>query len=214
MALLLSTSVAASSALPAHWSVYEQTTLPNGNLNFHPTAHGATFAFPDASSSSPAYVNYLLGEYTTSLTESNTVSATFTITTSSLTTAFLGNPDGGNPANSFVRLFIQANLPEDGSATCGVGHKNVLNYWWADVNSYTFIPGSASVTMTVSLDPANWSGICGNQASANTAGFDLALANIKYVGLSFGSNSFFSNGLGVDGGTGTATFQLTSFTIA
>jgi len=212
--LSFTTTSYAASALPAQWSAYGQNTLPNGHLNFHPFDHGTTFAFPDATSSSPAYVNYLLGEYTASLTESNTISATFTITTSLPTTSFLGNPDGGNPAISFVRLFIQANLPEDGSASCVGGHKNVNNYWWADVSAYTFAPGSATVTMTVNLNNVNWSGICGNPASSNPAGFDLALANIKYVGISFGSGYFFSNGLGVDGTTGTATFTLTSFAIS
>jgi hypothetical protein len=225
VALLFTANTAFASA---NWSAYGQTTLPNGHENFHPIAQGTTFAFPDATSSSPQFVNYLLADYPVSLTESNTITATFTITTSSATTAFAGNPDGGNPAISFVRLFVQANLPNDHSATCtaygnGVedgkgqtGTKNVLNYWWADVGSavYNFVPGSATITLTASLSNTNWSGICGNAGSSNVAGFDLALANIKEVGLSFGSNYFYSNGLGVDGTTGTAIFQLTSFTIS
>jgi hypothetical protein len=220
LAILLTlsmTSVAyAGSSLNSsnQWKIYEQNTLPDGNLHFYPADHGATFAMPDATSASPTFVNYMLDTYTASLTESNTITATFSVVTSSPTTVFYGNPDGGNPAVSFVRLFIQANLPEDGSATCGVGHKNLYNYWWADVGSYTFVPGSATATMSVTLNPANWSGICGNPGSANPAMFDTALANIKYVGLSFGSYYFFSNGLGVDGNTGTATFQLVSYSIS
>jgi hypothetical protein len=148
------------------------------------------------------------------LTESNMITASINVVTSSATTAFLGNPDGGNPSVAYVRLFIQANLPDDGSATCVGGNKNVLNYWWADVSSYTFTPGGGTYTMSATLDPANWSGICGNPASGNTAGFDQALAEIHLVGLSFGSGYFFANGLGVDGTTGTATFQLLSYNVS
>jgi hypothetical protein len=217
----------------SQWAVYEQNTLPNGALHFYPASHadtiaggGVEFSMPDATTlPSPTYVNYLLNTFTTSLTMSNTITATINVVTTCTSpvlvtpcpTAFVGNPDGGNPAVSYVRLFIQANLPEDGSANCGVGHKNILNYWWAvgSMSSYTFVPGgtTATVTLTASLDPTNWSGICGNSAALNPTGFSSALSDIKYVGLSFGSGSFFANGMGVDGSTGMATFQLLSYTV-
>jgi hypothetical protein len=208
----------------SQWAVYEQNTLPNGNLHFYPADHadtiptgGVQFSMPDASGSSPTYVNYLLNTFKTSLTESNTITATINVVASSPTTAYLGNPDGGNPAVSFVRLFIQANLPNDHSAAvCGI-NKNVNNYWWADAAFYTFTPGSSpgTVTLSASLSTVTglWSNICGQTSSANSAAFDSAIASISYIGLSFGSNSFFSNGMGVDGTTGTATFQLLAYTI-
>ncbi|HKT21779.1 MAG TPA: hypothetical protein VJR06_04040 [Nitrososphaerales archaeon] len=221
LALLPLTGVAfagSSTNSPSQWAIYEQTTLPNGGMNFSPAGHGMSFSMPDATSSSPAFVNYMLDTYTANLSEGNTITATFAVTTSSSSTAFLGDTFGGfNQATpAFVRLFIQANLPNDGSATCGVGRANVDNFWWADVSSYTFANGGSggTVTMSVSLNSANWSGICGNPASADQSGFDLALANIKYVGLSFGSGYFFASGVGVDGTTGTATFTLTSYTIS
>lgn len=221
LAILPMTGVAfagSSTDSSTQWAIYEQVTLPNGNLNFMPAAHGTTFAMPDATASAPAFVNYMLDTYTASLSESDSVSATFQVTTSSASTSFLGDTFGGfnlaTPAH--VRLFIQANLPNDGSATCGVGRANVDNYWWADVSPYTFVNGGTggTVTMTVSLNNANWSGICGNPASGDVQGFDLALANIKYVGLSFGSGYFFASGVGVDGSTGSATFQLTDFAVS
>jgi hypothetical protein len=220
LAVLPLTGVAfagSSTSSPTQWAIYEQTTLPNGDLNFYPAAHGSTFSMPDATSSSPTFVNYMLDTYTASLTEENTITATFTVTTSSGTTAFLGDTFGGSnlATPAFVRLFIQANLPNDGSATC-VGRANVDNYWWADVDSYTFTNGGSggTVTMTASLNSANWSGICGNPASSDVQGFDAALANIKYVGLSFGSGYFYASGVGVDGTTGTATFSLTGYSIS
>jgi len=208
----------------SQWAAFEQTTLPNGKLNFRPAVHadtiptgGVQFPMPNATGPSPTFVNYMLNNFTVSLTEGSTISATINVVGTSGVPGFLGDTFGGfNLAQpAFVRLFVEANLPSDGSATCVGGNQNGNNFWWADVNFYTFTPGGSGgpITLTVSLDPANWSGICGNPASANTAGFDLALANIKQVGLSFGSGFFFASGVGVDGTTGTANFQLLDYTI-
>ncbi len=207
----------------SQWAVYEQKTIPNGNLVFYPThadtipTGGVQFQFPDATSSAPAFVNYMLDTFTTSLTESSSITATISVTTVGAT-AFLGDTFGGyNSATpAFVRLFFQANLPADGSATCVGGNDNVNNYWWADVSSYTFVIGGSggTITLTASLDNANWSGICGNPGGSDVPAFDAALANIKYVGLSFGSGSFFASGVGADGTTGSASFQLLSYAIS
>lgn len=224
VALLSLTGVAsADSSLnsPSQWAIYEQTTMPNGSLNFHPAAHGMTFAMPDATSSSPTFVNYMLDTYTASLTESSVISATIYVATSSSSVLFMGDPlwtaiYGSPTTPAFVRLFIQSNLPNDGTASCVGGNDNEGNYWWADVDFYTFTSsgtGSAGFTMTVSLNPANWSGICGNGASSTPA-FDNSIAHIKYVGISFGSGDFFASGVGVDGSTGSATFQLVSYSVS
>jgi len=209
----------------SQWAVYMQNTLPNGNLHFYPAAHATTipgggvqFDMPDATDPSPTFVNYMLDTYTVALSESSTIAVTINVVASAAGTAFLGDTFGGSnpsPPPPSVRLFIQANLPSDGSAFCVGGNKNLNNYWWADINFYDFVAGGSGgpQTFVVSLDHANWSGICGNPASADKAAFDLAIANIKYVGLSFGSGYFFANGVGVDGNTGTATFQLLSYTI-
>ena len=212
------------SMVGSQWAVFEQTTQPNGNLNFHPAAHadniptgGVQFAMPNATGASPTFVNYLLNNFTVALTESSSITATINVAPASGVPAFLGDTFGGfnNATPAFVRLFIEANLPSDGSAGCVGGNQNVENFWWADVQAYTFTSGGSGgpITMTVSLNPANWSGICGNPASANPAGFHQALANIKQVGLSFGSGSFFASGVGVDGSTGGATFQVISYTV-
>lgn len=221
LAVLPLTGVAfagSSTSSPTQWAIYGQSTLPNGGMTFRPIGHGMSFAIPDATSSSPTFVNYMLDTYTASLSESDTITATFAVTATSTSTAIIGDSFGGvNPTTpAFVRLFIQANLPADGSATCVGGHANEDNYWWADVSSYTFVKGGSggSVTMAATLNYANWSGICGNPASGNPSGFDQALANIKYIGLSFGSGYYFASGVGVDGSTGSATFQLVSYTVS
>ena len=223
ISLLSLTGVAfASSSLgsPTQWAIYGETTQPNGNLNFHPIGHGMTFAFPDATAGSPTFVNYMLDTYTTSLTESDTISATITIDNPSGAT-IMGNPlwtaiYGSPTTPAFVRLFFQSNLPNDGSAVCVPGNDNNGNYWWADPSgaSYTFSgAGTITVTLTATLSSSNWSGICGNGASSTPA-FDNALANVKYVGLSFGSGYFFASGVGVDGTPGSATFTLVSYTVS
>lgn len=221
IALLSFTGVAvASSSLdsPTQWAIYGETTQPNGNLNFHPTGHGMSFSVPDVTSSSPNVVNYLLDTYTVSLTESSVITATFSVTGSGVVENPLwsGYPYYSHATPAFVRLFIQANLPNDHSAFCVGGNGNVENYWWADFASYTFVPGGSggSVTLAATLSPLNWSGICGNSGSSNVPAFENAIANTKYVGLSFGSGSFFADGVGVDGATGTATFTLLSYTVS
>lgn len=235
LALLVSTGIvfADSSSQPtmvgSQWAVYEQTTLPNGGLNFYPAAHadtiqsgGVQFQMPDATASSPTYVNYLLDTFTTSLVVSDIITATINVQTNpALTTLFKGNPNGGcypvsisaTTCPGAVRLFFQSNLPNDHSSFCTGGSANVNNYWWSDTAFYTFTPGSSpvTVTLTASLSGA-WSNICG-QSSVSNSGFSSSISNIKYVGLSFGSGFFFANGVGVDGTTGTATFQLTTYIV-
>jgi hypothetical protein len=239
-ALLLSSTATASSTtqqpamVGSQWKVYEQNTLPNGNLHFYPATHadtidtgGVEFSMPDAAGMPPTYVNYLLNTYTISLSESNTITATINVVTTCVvvtmtspcpTTTFVGNPNGVLPQPITVRLFIQSNLPEDGSATCGVGHKNVDNYWWsvAPGSSYDFTNGGTvtTVTLKATLSPSNWSGICGNSGASDPASFAASISDIKYIGLSFGSGFFYANGMGVDGSTGMATFQLLSYTFS
>jgi hypothetical protein len=185
-----------STSLPmvgSQWAVYEEVTLPNGNLHFYPAAHATTisaggveFAMPNASGFSPAYVNYLLDTSNVSLTESNVLSATINVETSAINTAFEGNPNGGCPGVSpttcpgAVRLFFQSNLPASGGSICTGNGTNQNNYWWSNpLPFYTFKPGpSGNVVLTASLDPANWSNLCGQTGSSDQAGFDAALAKI------------------------------------
>ena len=86
----------------SQWAVYEQKTLPSGSLNFYPAAHATTltsggveFQMPDGASSSPTFVNYILDSYTTSLSESNTISATIDVVANTGSPSFLGDTFGG-----------------------------------------------------------------------------------------------------------------------
>jgi hypothetical protein len=105
------------------------------------------------------------------------------------------------------------------------------DYWWySGPGGVLDLSGSAPLTETAALsDRANWSNVCGQFANnTNTYpgpncvgttdpavspydGFTNAMANVKEVGLSFGSSSRYASGIALDGGTGT--FTMTSFTV-
>lgn len=199
------------------------------------------FLFPDATASPPGFANLLTNGFTASLATTNTHKATFNVIASP-STMYVGNPDGDCPFASptfcpgNVRLYFASNLPQAGMTSClgfngNSNHPVVANefdFWWSNTpmqatvaNSgsyYQFSPtggGSGSpITLNVSLDPMNWSDLCGHAGTFDLAAFTASIANIEDVGLSFGSGFFFENGVGVDGTTGTATFQLTSYTIS
>jgi hypothetical protein len=143
----------------------------------------------------------------------------------------------GSNCPGTVRLYFASNLPQAGMDSClgfngNSGNMIVANefdYWWsnpiAPVSAQPGIPGSyyqfstigggsnGVITLQVSLDPLNWTDLCGHRGDFVLSSFMASISNIKDVGLSFGSGFFFENGVGVDGNTGTATFQLTSYTI-
>lgn len=222
---LAATGHAASAPEPkmvgSQWAVYEEKTLPNGGLDFYPGAHATTmgtggveFTMPEASGASPTWVNYLEDTFHVALTERSVVTAQIQVVAEP-TTSFVGDAFGGiNPVTpAFVRLFLQANLPNNHSSSCTGGNGNVDNYWWADASAYTFTSGSGGgATMSVPLTPGSWSNICGESGAGVGAAFDTALAHVSIIGLSFGSGYFFASGVGIL--QAPATFELVSYTIA
>jgi hypothetical protein len=201
------------------------TTVPNG----------IEFPFPDASATPPGYTLDLLDSYRAGLSTSDTLTAKINVVTSTLATAFEGNPSGGCPSSSpslcpgAVRLFFESNLPQAASVfpnSCTGANANEYSFWWSNTpiaatlatpgSYYQFAAGGSNgpITLQVQLDPKNWSDECGtfgNQSYATTQEFLAAISKIQYIGLSFGSGYFFANGVGVDGTTGTATFQLEGY---
>ncbi|MCL4447879.1 MAG: hypothetical protein M0Z77_10410 [Thermoplasmatales archaeon] len=176
----------------------------------------------------PHYISYLQ-KSSGPITPESTVTVTFSIP---VTAVFSGNPDGGDSGNSFVRIFFKAQLPEgqNGGSISGL---NEYTYWWSnpvaydfgDTTSQTTSPNGGSegvsvssnlitVTLTVTVDPAYWSDIYGHLGSldsATEAGFSAALASATNIGLSFGSGSFFANGVGVS--SGPVELTLNSFSV-
>lgn len=208
-------------------------TIPGGG--------GVEFQFPDATATPPGFANLLTNGFTASLATTNILTANITVITTG-SNMFIGNPDGSCPAASptfcpgNVRLYFASNLPQAGMTSClgfngNSNHPVVANefdFWWSNtpVQAFNGVPGSyyqfspfgtgsgGTITLQVSLDPMNWSDLCGHAGTFDLSAFMGSIANIKDVGLSFGSGFFFENGVGVNGSTGSATFQLTSYTIS
>jgi hypothetical protein len=178
------------------------TTIPTG---------GVSFDFPDANAGE--YAAILLTTYNVPLT--GQMSAKINVVASSATFAF--NPNGG-PTPSNVRLFFQTTNnagadPGPFATSEGKGSWTYTDFWWSNPTSYNLANGGT--TLTVAFNPAlwsDWNGQKGNVDAQTTAAFYAALQNVKYVGLSFGGGDFFENGVGVS--SGSATFQLTDFTIS
>ena len=188
-----------------------------------------SFVFPV----SPQYISYLQEKYSSPLSTGSTITTTFTIPTSAV---FSGNTNGGNSQINFVRIFFKAQLPEGQNTNSAIPGLNEYTYWWSNPVAYNFGPTDATplgtttvnggtitvstttsyitVTLTVTVDPSYWSDIYGHFGTYNssaTAGFGAAIASITDIGLSFGSNSFFANGVGVN--SGIVTFELNSFSV-
>ena len=224
----------------SQWALLEllDSKIKTTHADTIPTG-GVQFLFPDATASPAGFVNLLTDGFTAGLTTSNILTATIQVMTTPATTMFVGNPDGGCPASAqnncpgSVRLYFASNLPQAGMSSClgmngNSDHTIVANefdYWWSNTTPAVLgVPGSyyqfqqtggsgGIITLQVSLDPLNWSDLCGHRGDFVASAFMASISNIKDLGVSFGSGFFFENGVGVDGATGTATFQLTSYTI-
>jgi len=225
----------------SQWSILEllDSKIKTTHADTIPTG-GVQFLFPDATATPAGFANLLTNGFTASLTTSNALTATIEIVTSYSTTMFVGNPDGHCPVSGptncpgTVRLYFASTLPQAGMSSClgtngNSSHDIVANefdYWWSNTpvqahpgipgSYYQFSPtggGSGTIMLQVTLDPANWSDLCGHVGTFDQGAFMASISNIKDLGLSFGSGFFFENGVGVDGATGTATFQLTSYTM-
>jgi hypothetical protein len=85
------------------------------------------------------------------------------------------------------------------------------NRWWSNptVAYVTSMNNGEAVTLTVSFNPSQWSGLYGQMATADLANFEAAVSDVTRMGLSFGSGYFFSNGFAFNTG-GTASIQLDS----
>ncbi len=142
----------------------------------------------------------LLGDLT-----GKTIQATFTVTAS--TNAVFAYDLTDNPCTpgvAFVRPYFKSNLG---------GAFAVTNYWWANPIHYTFVNGTtATKTLTVPINTANWSDWNGQLASTVPAEFAQAVTNVGEIGLSFGGGCFFANGVGLS--AGSASFQLTSYSVS
>ncbi len=80
--------------------------------------------------------------------------------------------------------------------------------WWADTGGYDLQLNGDVIAITVPLDPSVWSSVFGHR---NDQAFQAALANVGWVGFTFGGQSFWGHGVGL--ADGAATFTLIDFRV-
>jgi uncharacterized protein (TIGR03437 family) len=124
-------------------------------------------------------------------------------------------PDNTCVHDAGVHVLIDTNHYDDG---------NGYDRWWANPIQFDLqqpalsIVGTAGtlgpdtrVQLVIPLDPGQWSSVFGqfgNTDASTRAGFESALRNIYYLGVTFGGGCFFGHGVNVS--NGTAHFRLIS----
>ena len=149
--------------------------------------------------SHPSYRGDLIGNMTGKM-----LSATVGVTVLPGTIfTYYGQPDPCNrPAD--VRFYFQTDTS---------GKFEQTDYWWSNPVSIR-LQDLLLTDLTMSelmADGSKWShyyGGSGNDPAFN-AKFNAAVADVKFVGLSFGGGCFFANGVGVANGGGS--FRLMDF---
>jgi len=112
---------------------------------------------------------------------------------------------GTMPAN--CRIFLTT-YPGTYSNTYADAHAN--DFWWTHEGVAVIDDMTGTVTITATLDPAQWSNASGQ---FDATAFNAAITNVRQIGLAFGGGSFFDVGVGVLQDTGSASFYLNSFTV-
>lgn len=137
-----------------------------------------------------------------------TLTATFTINGSDgAAFTYDGAPGACGLNGPYVRLYFTGN-PKAKFSYSTVGY---TKYWWSNPIHVDLTAG-LDQQLVVPLDTANWSDWGGELASAVPMYFTSAVQTVTSMGLSFGGGCFFANGVGMS--AGSASFSLTSFTVA
>lgn len=200
-----------SSAPGQQWIVGTRVYTPQGTLVFH-TGHATSqpgviseFTVPSASY---GFTDYLYNTSVKSLPAGGTIAALFAITGAG---TLESGPWGAAPAGgaAVVHLFFQSNSPVSDMAWCMPPGYGLNNYWWSTA-SYTVTGPASGVSLTATLDPSSWTGICGQHATP--AQFAQALASVTEAGFAFGSPSAYAAGMATT--AGPTAFQVASYTIS
>ena len=129
------------------------------------------------------------------------IAGTMSITVEVITT---GHPTFNyelNPDNTCV-------FPAHARPIIDTGGPGEFDRWWSNPVGYDLTVGG-TMTLTIPLRPHNWSSVfgkVGDQDASTIAGFDQALENANYLGVTFGGGCFFGHGVNVSGGT--AQFKI------
>ncbi len=153
------------------------------------------FDFPSSGSMHYLFTPSTLATLRGTLVVTLQVATTGAVTFDPLDTTFCNLPPSARP-------FFWANDNGNGN----------FDRWWSNPRAYALAAGST--TISVALQPENWSSVDGKFGNADAQtrfGFDRALLNVTRLGLTFGGGCSFGHGIRVSGGT--AKFTLAEYAI-
>ncbi len=102
----------------------------------------------------------------------------------------------GPDTNPTVRFFF--------TSPSAAGPGFYTKYWWSNPRDVQLNSGSGTITVPMN-DPSQWSDWNGQSGSDVGAAFAAATSKVDTVGLSFGGDCFFENGVSPTAGTATFT---------
>lgn len=169
----------------------------------HPIADGSSWKFnmPFALQPYGNTINYLSTAKFDKLQLSQLLSMTFRVVISPDVKFEYGYPinPGLRPANT--RFYLQKGL---------ILNNNANSRWWSNPVSCDLIDAGSGITLSVGLNPSEWSNIyghMGNYSEGTIKGFITAVARAGRIGITFGGGSFFGHGVWVSQGSATFVMQ-------
>lgn len=206
---------------PCYWLIRYSPGMPDQPSNIK--GEGWSITFPRSPldcylDSSCEAVHYITTPYTNSMSFALASSITMTFSVISVS----GNPlfgyrtetvnTGSTPLH--VRFLLERSH-DDMCAAASDPSTDPCRFWrwWSNPVACEISSATGVVTLTAPLAPGYWTSVFGesNATPDGFAGWQDVLANIGYLGMTFGGGSFFGHGGFVIEGTGSAKFVLLDF---
>ncbi len=162
---------------------------------------GFTFPLP------PGSVNYLTESYATPITQAQALTMTAQII-GAPTFNYLLEPWNTCVNYASVRPYFERVNDQHGSSGRDIIYAPGNYRWWSNPGSIELREGT--FTLTVPFVPEQWSDTAGVFGQNDLSGFSAALAQPRYVGMTFGGGCFYGHGVNVDG---PASFLVKSFSV-
>lgn len=178
---------------PQSWYVFYSAQMPP-----HPsTDAGGAWSFDFPSSESGGHVNYVQTPFNVTTTPHD-VTITFKVESVAPQYQVL---DPGDIPPATVHIFFEQQNDNLSSAN---------GRWWAGASQYNLgSKDNTTITFSVPLTPDQWSNVDGQR---NSQSFYAALANVGWIGVTFGGQYFWGHGVALGGGS--AKYVLVDFQIS
>ncbi len=151
---------------------------------------------------SPGSVNYFTENYSTPITQTQSLTMTVKII-GSPTFNYMLEPWNVCVSPATVRPYLERYYTKKLDATYGPD-----NYRWWSSQAIELREGIFS--LTVPFVPESWSDTGGVFGQNDITGFSAALSSPRFVGMTFGGGCFFGHGVNVDG---PASFYVNEFVV-